>query len=102
MRALENDMLRLKKTVVWQRFEMERIRTASGVPDPQPREARSENPQNPRGLRRPPSQPPATSNGTPVVMKRGGGADAKPAEATDTGSANGKLAAAMTQSAVQD
>jgi hypothetical protein len=40
MRALEEEVLRLKKTVTWQRFEMERIRRATGVSEPQSREER--------------------------------------------------------------
>lgn len=60
LRALEDDVLRLKKTVTWQRFELERIRRAAGVSEPQTREERA------GGTK---VAPPA-KNTTPSVMRK--------------------------------
>jgi hypothetical protein len=67
LRALEEDVLRLKKTVTWQRFELERIRRATGVSEPQSRDERA-------GVTKAAAP---VSNGTPVVMR-------KPARAENT------------------
>ena len=69
MRALEQDVLRLKKTVTWQRFELDRIRRATGVSEPQSRDERA------GGTK---AAPPA-SNGTPVVVRKQARADEKTA-----------------------
>jgi len=67
MRALEQDVLRLKKTVTWQRFELDRIRRATGVSEPQSRDERAGGTKD---------APPA-SNGTHVVMRKPARADEK-------------------------
>jgi hypothetical protein len=74
MRALEEDVLRLKKTVTWQRFEMERIRRATGVPEPQSREERA------GGIK---AAPPAIK-GTPAVIRKQARADEKVAAPAST------------------
>ena len=79
MRALEEDVLRLKKTVTWQRFEIDRIRRATGVSEPQTREERA------GGTK---AAPPA-SNVTPSVMRKPARADEKPATPA-AAPANGK------------
>lgn len=79
MRALEEDVLRLKKTVTWQRFELERIRRATGVAEPQTREERA------GGTK---AAPPA-SNGAPSIMRKPARTDDKPA-APAAAPANGK------------
>lgn len=71
MRVLEDEVMRLKKTVTWQRFEMERIRRETGVPEPQTREERA------GGTK---TAAPA-SNGTPTVMRKPARAPEKTAAA---------------------
>jgi hypothetical protein len=65
IRALENDVMRLKKTIVWQRYEMERMRRVAGIPEPLTRDERiaeiAENVDAPRPTGK--AAPGATTNG---------------------------------------